>query len=188
MSCDLWDSIRSQPLILLNKKLQKLVGLPSSSRILLLEFFNDQTGLLLGLLLYNGIKILSFREVQLPTVHINKGKVGTREYHSLAHNKTQTARSTGDDANMAVERKGRQGGLHILATSARDRLTARELMVLGILNLDLRISLGVFSRFVLTRREIVKLSHSKKGEGRAKNGRGSSTTRTEAQSRCKRHG
>jgi len=171
-----------------NKKLRQLVSLPSSSRILLLEFFNDQTGLFLGLLLYNDIRILSFHEVQLLTVHINKGKVGAREYHSLTHDKTQTACSTSDDTNMAVERKCRQGRLHILATSARDRLTARKLVVLRVLNLDLRISLGVFSRFVLTRGKTVKLSQSRKSEGRAKNRRGSNTTRTEAQSRCERHG
>src|SRR5688572_25356903 len=103
VSRDLWDSIRSEPLILSNKKLRQLVSLPSSSRILLLEFFNDQTGLFLGLLLYNGIRILSFHKVQLLTVHINKGKVGAREYHSLTHDKTQTACSTSDDTNMAVE-------------------------------------------------------------------------------------
>jgi hypothetical protein len=68
---------------------------------------------------------------------------------------------------MTVECKGGQSWFHVLATSAGDRLTARELMVFGVLDFDLRICLGIFSWFVLTGRAIVKLSRSSESERRA---------------------
>jgi hypothetical protein len=69
---------------------------------------------------------------------------------------------------MTIKRKCGKCRLHVLATSASDRLTARELMVFWVLDLDLRISLSVFSGLVLT-------SWS------------DNAARTKAKSRCKRH-
>jgi hypothetical protein len=88
---------------------------------------------------------------------------------------------------MAVKRKGGKRGLHILATSASDRLTARELMVFWVLDLDLRVSLGVFSRLVLAGRAAVKLSCTRKSDRRADQSWSGNAARTKAQSRCKRH-
>jgi hypothetical protein len=87
---------------------------------------------------------------------------------------------------MAVKRKGGQSGLHILSTSTEDRLTARKLVVLGVLNLDARIGLGILSRLVLARRDVVNLAGSGDCERRAQDG-GSGAARALAENRYKRH-
>jgi hypothetical protein len=88
---------------------------------------------------------------------------------------------------MTIKRKCRKCRLHVLATSASDRLTARELMVFWVLDLDLRISLSVFSGLVLTRRATVKLSCTSKRDRRADQSWSDNAARTKAKSRCKRH-
>jgi hypothetical protein len=121
------------------------------------------------------------------TVHVNKSKVRARKDHSLAHDKTQTTSTTSDDTDVTIKRKCRKCGLHVLATSAGDGLTARELMVFWVFDLDLRISLGVFPWLILARRATVKLSCTSKRDRRADQSRGGNPARTKAQSRCKRH-
>jgi hypothetical protein len=74
------------------------------------------------------------------TVHVNKGQISPRVHHTLANDQTKTTSTASDQTDFAIEREAGQSWLHILTTSAVDGLTAGQLVLLGILNLDLRVS------------------------------------------------
>lgn len=78
------------------------------------------------------------------TVHIDNGQVGARNDHPLAHHQPQAPRAAGDDADVALQREGRQGRVDVQACTAGADDGARigELVVLWVLDRDTIIGAG----------------------------------------------
>jgi hypothetical protein len=97
------------------------------------------------------------------TVHVNEGEVGSRIHHALANDQSETARTTSDHADVAIQSEGAQGRLHVLTTRAVDGLAAGKLVLGGVFDLDLRICSRIFTRLVLARRVAVDAANGGKG-------------------------
>lgn len=78
------------------------------------------------------------------TVHIDDGQVSTGNHHPLAHHQPQAPRAASDDADIALQREGRQGRVDLEASTAGadDGPRAGELVVLWVLDRDTIIGTG----------------------------------------------
>lgn len=70
------------------------------------------------------------------TVHVDDGEVSARDNHALAHDQSETSGTSGDNTDSALEGKGSQGPLHVLAAAALDEFGRRKFVILRILDRD----------------------------------------------------
>lgn len=91
------------------------------------------------------MKLASNRDLRL-TVQVDNGKVAAGVDHALSHNQAKAARTASDDAGVAIEREGSKRGLANATTVTADRLTARQLIVLGILDCNIGVGSRVLAR------------------------------------------
>lgn len=113
---------------------------------------------------------IATRTDQKLTVHVDKGDVGARVDHSLGNDEAQPSGTAGDETDVAVKGEGGKGRLDILAVHATNRLTARKLVLLGVLDLDARVGSGVAAGLVAARRDVVDVARG--GERRPQDRRG----------------
>ena len=90
------------------------------------------------------------------TVHVNQRQVGTRVDHTLANDQTQAAGAAGDDADVAVEGECAEGRLDVLAGDAADGLAAGQLVLGGVLDLDVLVGSRVAAGLVAAGRDVVQ--------------------------------
>lgn len=85
------------------------------------------------------------------TVHIDNGQVGTRDDHALTHDQSEASGTSSDNADLALERKGSKGSLHVLTAAALNEFARWKFMVLGILDGDGVVGSGKGSGFCCCR-------------------------------------
>lgn len=102
------------------------------------------------------------------TVHVDERQVRARVDHTLANDQAEAAGAASDEADVAIEREAGERRLDVLTGEATDGLGGRQLVLLGVLDLDVRVGSRVLAGLVTARRHVVEVARG--GEGRAQGG------------------